>query len=355
MSIFSKHKGLLAAFGCMALAAVGLSIAATPRSGLDAANGVSGPAREIQDAIPTAGELRDIALAYDGRITALESQARASRETLLALQQALSELASSLERFDRVDANKASPPPPPPPPGPSPGTQTEQRLLVLDLKPDMGAVRPLRVPSGSFGEATLLTGVFAPVSGDAMPVLVRLDAVLTGPNRSRAPIQGAFLIGKAVGDANCARAVIQLSKVSVGTEERAVNGWVVDDDGVQGLAGRYVWNAGQLAGLAAASGFAQGAAQALGQAQTSTVVSPFGSIAREMTGDPARFAGSAGAAAAFAQFSKLLEERMQEFVPAVYVHNRARRITVVFLDGFDIPPPSAAISNSDHNLGGFDR
>jgi hypothetical protein len=347
--MLAKHKGLLAAFGCMALAAVGLSIAGAPSPAAQDAARAAG-AREIQDALPAAGELRDLALAYDARIASLEEQARASRETLLALQQALSELAGALER-----AHAPFEPEPSRTPEAPPRTQTEQRLLVLDLKPDTGVARPLRVPAGSFGEATLLTGVFAPVNGDPMPVLVRLDAVLTGPNRTRAPIQGAFLVGKAVGDANSARAVIQLAKVSVGAEERAVNGWVVDDDGVQGLAGRYVWNAGQLAALSAASGFAQGASQALSQAQTSTVVSPFGSVARDVTGDPARFAGSAGAAAAFAHLSKLLEERMQEFVPAVYVHNRARRITVVFLEGFDIPAPPEPPSKREHNLGGFDR
>lgn len=350
MSVLAKHKGLLAAFGCMALAAVGLSIASGPSRVPESA--LPPGSREIQDALPAAGELRDIALAYDVRISSLESQVRATRETVLALQQALAELAGALERFDKEENTTNRVPPPPELP---PGTPTEQRLLVLDLKPDTGAARPLRVPAGSFGEATLLTGVFAPVTGEPMPVLVRLDAALTGPNRARAPIQGAFLIGKAVGDANSARAIIQLAKVSVGTEERPVNGWVVDDDGIQGLAGRYVWNAGQLAALAAASGFAQGAAQALGQAQTSTVVSPFGSVTRDMTGDPTRFAGSAGAAAAFAQLSRLLEERMQEFVPAVYVHNRTRQITIVFLEGFDIPAPSAAPPKPNYNLGGFDR
>jgi len=344
--MWTKYRGVLIAFGCLTLAGVVLAVAGAPPQ---ASPPLSGRPPAFDDSIPAAGELRNLALAYDARIAALEEQTRSSKQAVSALQQALGELAGVLERSQVREEELQKRLSEPPPQAPT------ARLLVLNLPPDTGPGKGLTLPAGSFGEATLLTGVFAPVTGEPMPVLVRLDAVLTGPRHTRVPVQGAFLIGKAAGDANSSRAVIQLTKLSVGDEEKPMNGWVVDDDGVQGVAGEYVWNAGRLAALSSLSGFAQGAAKALGHSETTTVVGPFGAASREVTGDPARFVGAGGAAAALESLSKLIEQRMQEFTPAVYVHNRGRRVTVVFLETLQLRSASEEPARIEPNLGGFDR
>jgi hypothetical protein len=342
-----KYAGLVAAFACLGAAAVAVSLAGAP-SDLRQASSEEG----FRDVIPAADEIRNLALAYDGRISALEGRVGETRDAVRAIQAALGELISIVEA---VPGDGTPPGPTQPPPAREP-----DRLLVIDLDPSEGEATPLRVPAGGFAEGTLLTGVFAPISGEPMPVLIRLDAVMTGPMATRVPLRGAFLIGKAVGDANASRAIVQLVTLSTESSEIAVNAYVVDADGVQGLAGRYVWNAGQLAGLSAAAGLATGASQALAQSQATSTVGPFGTTAA-VTGDPYRFAAASGGATALTSVSRLIEERMREFTPSVYVDNRDRRVTVVFLQGAAMPAGSRRPEPDERSrrvgdgLGGFDR
>ena len=46
-------------------------------------------------------------------------------------------------------------------------------------------VKPVRIPTASGGTATLLNGVYAPVTGEPSPVRMRLDTALIGPNKAR--------------------------------------------------------------------------------------------------------------------------------------------------------------------------
>jgi conjugal transfer pilus assembly protein TraB len=217
--------------------------------------------------------------------------------------------------------------------------------------------RSLHLPAGSFGEATLLTGVFAPITGDPLPVLMKLDAALIGPQRSRVPIRDAFLVGKAQGDANSKRAVIQLELLSVirpdGTPlELKTNGWATDDDGIQGLRGDYVWRADEIVALASLTGALSGGAEALAQRETVSQVTPLGGSQSTVTGDPLRFAGYKSLGSAFGRLGDMVSQRLQEIVPAIHVAN-AKTITVAFingvtLEGFEIPDPTqAAFSGLD--------
>jgi hypothetical protein len=199
--------------------------------------------------------------------------------------------------------------------------------------PDAPAVH---IPAGSFGDATLLTGVYAPVNDEALPVLMRLDAALVGPARSHVPVRDAFLVGKAQGDANSQRATIQIQTLSYVTRsgrtvEIPVNGWVVDIDGIQGLAGTYVWRAEELATLAAASGGLAAGAEALAAGETTATASPLGSVT-SMTGSPLRFSASRAASGALQKISEIIARRMEEITPAVYVPN-AKPVTVAFISG----------------------
>jgi hypothetical protein len=340
-----KYKGALMVLGSLAGAAVMLSLAAqdSPARPAEAEHGLG-------EAIPAAGELRDLSLKYETRIGQLEKSSQEARQSLESIQKALAALAGALEEARR----------PAPPPAPAEAPKSEPgRLMSIELK---SPVRPgMVVPAGSFGEATLLTGVFAPVSGEALPVLLKLDAVLVGPNRSRVPIQHSFMLGKAVGDANSSRAIIQLSTLSVvhpdgGSKEKSINGYVADSDGIQGLAGEYLWNGAKLVGLSALSGAATGASSALGQAQSTLLTGP-GGAAREVTRDAGIFVGASGAARAAENIGKIIEDRMKEFVPAIHVGNLKRRVTVVFLQSVALDGPSSEREGEgdDFELGGFDR
>jgi len=268
---------------------------------------------------------------YGERVEHAETQLVALRDQLRQAERRLEETgrknASALDRL--LEELK----PAPPPDVPSPTAAPRFRTYEFEKTP----ARSIHVPAGSFGEATLLTGVFAPVGGEPLPVLLRLDAALVGPQRSRVPLPGAFLVGKAQGDVNSRRAVVQLETLSaVGPDgkpaEVRVNGWVIDEDGVQGVRGAYVWHADQVVALSTLTGGLSGGAEALAQRETLVQATPLGGTQSAVTGDAARFAGSRSLSTAFGRLSEIVTRRLDEIVPAVVVPN-ARRVTVAFITG----------------------
>ena len=317
---------------------------------------LNGPGRrpplDFEMGIPTAQEVRNMLAVYGERV---ESTEHALAELRRELEVARKESAESrkrelsgLERLIRDLQVDGRAEPPAAAEGPS-----RFRTIEFDRK----AGRSLHVPAGSFGEATLLTGVFAPTTGEAMPVLLKLDAALVGPQRTRIPIAGAFLVGKAQGEVNSRRAVVQLDTISVvrpdGTPfEARVNGWVTDDDGIQGLRGRYVWRAEEILALSALTGALSGGADAMAERETTAQVTPLGGVQGTVTGDPVAFAGYRSLSESFGRLSDMVSERLDEVVPAIYVPN-ARRVTVAFisgvtLEGYEPPsPPKSPFSELD--------
>jgi hypothetical protein len=214
----------------------------------------------------------------------------------------------------------------------------EKIALPAAAKAEARAVRKdeVRLPAGSFAEATLLTGVYAPTDGGAQPVDLRVDLTFIGPNRSRIPIQECFLIGKATGDPNSLRVVIQLDRLSyVKKDGRAieipVNGYVADQDGVMGLSGQYVWRIGESLFLAGGVGAIQGVASAFGQGQTTTELSPLGAT-QILTGNPAKFAAAGAGSTAANKMGDIVTKRLDQIIPAVYTEN-GRKLTVILIDG----------------------
>jgi len=277
---------------------------------------------------------------YGERVETTEREVAALRTQLQETQKRLEETgqknASALEKLLQEVQGAATREVPALPPAP--------RFRTFEFEKRKG--RSLHLPAGSFGEATLLTGVFAPVTGEPLPVLLRLDAALFGPQRSRVPIRGAFLVGKAQGDANSRRATVQLDTLSVVRAdgmpfEVRVNGWAADEDGIQGLRGHYVWRADEVIALSSLTGALSGGADAMGQKETTTQVTPLGGVQGAVTGDPLKFAGYRSLSTAFGRLSEMVSQRLNEVVPAIYVPN-ARTVTVAFingvtLEGFDVP------------------
>lgn len=284
--------------------------------------------------IPTAQEVRAMLGAYGQRV---EENERALGDLQRRLEDARQAIERELRTMmdDRADERREADTrrrtaADPPRPGPA-------RLRSLELDPPSRPARALHLPAGSFGEATLMTGAFAPTTGEPLPVLLRLESALVGPRRSRVPIRGAYLVGKAQGDANSARAIVQLDTLSVVAPdgraiETKVNGWVVDDDGLQGLRGTYVWRAAEIASLAAATGGLSAAADALSARETLVQATPLGGTTTAVTGDAAVFAGTRGLAGAAEKISEIVARRLGEITPAVHVPN-GRRVAVAFVTG----------------------
>jgi hypothetical protein len=287
------------------------------------------PARPDFDVgIPTAQEVRAMLGAYGQRVETTERELAGLKgelaETRKQLKESIDALGAerrrdrgAIEEFLRAPKETA-----PVPKGP--------RFRTFEF--EKAAPRGMVLPAGSFGEATLLTGVYAPTGGDSLPVLLRLDAALIGPNRTRIPLQDAFLVGKAQGDANSKRAVVQLETLSFGTTETKVNGWVVDGDGVQGLEGTYVWRADEILALSGLTSGLSAGAEALAAREALSQLGPVGTVVTAITGDPLRFAGHKALGGAMGKMSEIIGARLQEVVPAIYVPN-GRRVTVAFVSG----------------------
>lgn len=333
-------RGILTAAGGVVLLGAAAILVSPQRAPQGAPPGPDSRPGAFDLGIPTAQEVRNMLGVYGERVEAAEREIAALRtqleETRKRIEENGRQQASSLEKLLREIRPEAPPPEPQPPPPP--------RFRTFEFERAPG--RSLQVPAGSFGEATLLTGVFAPTTGEALPVLLRLDAALVGPQRSRVPLAGAFLVGKAQGDANSRRAVVQLETLSAvrpdgRPSETRVNGWVVDDDGVQGLRGHYVWRAEEILTLSALTGGLSGGAEAAAQRETTLQATPLGGLQGAVTGDPVRFAGARAVSSAFGRLSEAVSRRLDEIVPAVYVPN-ARRVTVAFIGGATLdgyPPP----------------
>lgn len=294
------------------------------------------PRRDFDVGIPTAQEVRAMLGAYGERVesnereiqelkTELGETRRQLRESLEALGAERKEDLGSIETLLR-DLQTGTP---------RSKTETGRAARFRTFEFEKTRPRGLVVPAGSFGEATLLTGVYAPTGGEPLPVLLRLDAALIGPNRTRVPVRDAFLVGKAAGDANSRRAIVQLDRLSIVFEngesiETRVNGWVIDDDGIQGLDGQYVWRADEILALSGLSAGLSAGADALAARETLSQLGPVGQVVSTITGDPVRFAANKSLSASLARMSEIVSARLQEVVPAIYVTN-GKSVTVAFI------------------------
>ncbi len=197
--------------------------------------------------------------------------------------------------------------------------------------------RSVHVPAASGGLATLLNGVFAPTTGEPSPVRLRFDAALVGPNRSRLGLRDAYLIGKAQGEANSSRVVIQIDSLSyVSPDGRPVEtkvlGYVVGTDGLEGVPGSYEWRATELLPLALASGAVSTGTDALALGETTRSITPLGGAIDALSGDSLKYAGYRSLAGGTGKLSELFVERMKEIRPAVSTRP-GQEVTVVFIEG----------------------
>ncbi len=182
------------------------------------------------------------------------------------------------------------------------------------------------LPMGSFCKGTLLTGVYAASdSNNPLPVLISLDEAFYGPNRTRIPLKGSFVLGRAYGDMVSERALIQIIGISSvlpdgQTFEREENlGYITDDKGELGIRGQVIRNTGTAMAASFMGGFTSGGAQALADSEVTTHRTTEGSASREVTGDATRNALFSGLAQSAAKMSEYYSQQAQNLVPAVHV------------------------------------
>lgn len=264
--------------------------------------------------------------ALEGKISEMEKAAMDRDSTISALLEMGSRAKQEQHEETDIPASQR----------PSSDTGARTTLQVLALGGKSGG-KITHIPAGTFAKATLLTGVYAPIRSDAMPVLLRVDALGIGPNRSLVPIDGVFVVAKAVGDANSTRAIIQLETLSLVRKgghaiEKNVNGFVVDYDGIQGLRGQYVYRLGEVGTLAIVSGGLAAGAEAVSKKHVTPVPIANVGVEDSVTGDPVDYAAAKSVSGALTKISDIFEKRVDEIIPAVYVPN-AKPVHIVFISG----------------------
>ncbi len=234
---------------------------------------------------------------------------------------------------------------------------TEKGVRLLTFAGSEGPSAPrraLRIPTASAGEATVLNGVFAPTGGEPSPIRLRLDAAILGPSKSRVPLRDAILIGKAAGDANATRVTVELvsfSYVKQGGQsiEVPVRGYVVGEDGMEGIPGTYLYRLEDQVPLAIVTDGVAGFTSALAERETTRSVTPYGGSTSVVTGDPLKYAGLKAGAGTSSKVGDILAERMRELRPAVWTPAE-KRVKVVFLEGVTLEgfDPQEAKDGEEH-------
>lgn len=194
----------------------------------------------------------------------------------------------------------------------------------------------------SFMEATLLTGMYAPTieqgKKDPVPVLLRIKDLAVLPNKVKANLKGCFVIASATGSLADERAHLQLVSLSCITRkgkaviDADIKGFVVDQDGKNGLAGTVVSKMDKALIRMFLAGFFGGAADYIKQQSTTTNLTAWGSTQTLQPGDLNKAAIGGGISTAFHEASKLYMELSRMAMPVIEV-GAVKNVTLVVQKG----------------------
>ena len=197
------------------------------------------------------------------------------------------------------------------------------------------------LPGGSMARSVLLTGVDAPVGGKPFPVLLALKEAFASPNSYSVPLKGCFALGKAEGNASSERADIQIVRMSCVLPdgkafEQQITGYLVGEDGKQGIPGNLVDKEGRKIAFAAVAGVGAGLAKAFGQQQVTNVVTDSGAITSTVTGDALTFGLASGAQGASTEMQRYFQKQAERLFPVVEI-DAGKNVTMVMLSGTKVP------------------
>ena len=197
------------------------------------------------------------------------------------------------------------------------------------------------LPGGSMARSVLLTGVDAPVGGKPFPVLLALKEAFASPNSYQVPLKGCFALGKAEGNASSERADIQIVRMSCVLPdgkafEQEITGYLVGEDGKQGIPGKLVDKEGRKIAFAAVAGVGAGLARAFGQQQVTNVVTDSGAITSTVTGDALTFGLASGAQGAATEMQRYFQKQAERLFPVVEI-DAGKNVTMVMLSGTKVP------------------
>ncbi|GAB6075143.1 TraB/VirB10 family protein [Desulfurobacterium crinifex] len=246
-------------------------------------------------------------------------------------------------------------PPLPPPPRPQTGAPPSQGGGIKKVsfekeiqkrkkekeKRRYEILRKFYIPSGTFVEGILLSGLDAPTGmgakRDTIPVLINLVDNSILPNDWKQDLKDCRVIGEAYGDLSSERVYIRTDYMSCVDDEGNVydfslDGYVAGEDGKVGLRGRVVSKQGALIARAFLSSFFEGAGNVLQTTATTTTITGSGVVSSVQPGKIARAGVFAGFAESARRLSDYYMKLLDQTFPVIEI-GAGRKVTIVVQRG----------------------
>ncbi len=197
------------------------------------------------------------------------------------------------------------------------------------------------IPSGSFIHGILLSGLDAPTGAQSQsnphPLLIRLTDLSVLPNRARFDVKECFITGAGYGDLSSERAFIRTETLSCIINngkviDQEIKGFVAGDDGKAGIRGRLVTKQGQVLAAALLAGVASGIGSAFQQEQTTTSISPLGSIQTVNNDQVVKAGAYGGVHSSMDMLAKYYIKLAEQLFPVIEI-DAARQIEVILTHG----------------------
>lgn len=221
----------------------------------------------------------------------------------------------TLEPFGGVPDQVAPPPPPP----------VEKRAVI---------------GVGDTVKVKFMSSVNAPTDSTPYPVVLKLIGDVQGPDDSSLPLGEARLVAAAQGSLPDSRALFRLTNINIRLPNGRrvfvpIDGWIVGEDGINGLEGVLIDPIGKaIVGGAIAGGLA-GFGQAVSSGQTTTYSNAYGTT-EVVTGDDGTYAAGRALTGASREWSGIIRDRLDMLVPHVQILS-GREATAVFSKTVTIP------------------
>ena len=222
------------------------------------------------------------------------------------------------------------------------------------------------VAAGSFARAVLMTGVVVGTGANSQsnpePVRLRLtDAAILSMGLRTEQLKEAILIGDCHGDLSSERARCHLQTLSLENRkgeiiERPVQGWIIGEEGRNGVRGMVVDKSSDMLRMAMLNGVLGGMSQFLQNQSTKGAfpISPLTGQQNALSGVSTLKGGLAhGTGDAFSKMADFVMERFNSMSPQIVIAS-GREVDVVFKTGIDLndnPMGTDQAKVSDGNLG----
>ena len=199
----------------------------------------------------------------------------------------------------------------------------------------------VKIPSGSFVKAKLLTGVEVS-EGKALPVLLQADYAFVGPNKSRIDLTGCFFIAKSSGNLSIERVEMQVTKISCVSKsgrmfDRKINGFVTDaKDNSFAVMGKVNSRQNRVAAMAFLSSVVEGVGKSLQQAQTTTQTTAVGGVTSMITGNQGKYMVAGGVGNAASQVTQWYLQHAQNLLPTINIGS-GQDVWLIMQDTVSLP------------------